>query len=88
MIAAEQETTITYDSEEKLVRIFSARPVDQGKLRRAGVTPYRSNSQGAFYIVPLSRLKWKVLPEGHVKRILPENHPFRGGKTHRKGIPE
>ena len=58
---AEQETTITYDSEEQLVRIFSARLGDQGKLRRAGVKPTRGSiSAGYFYTIPSSWLKWRV----------------------------
>lgn len=88
MLAAEQETTITYDNEDKLVRIFSARQADQGKLKRAGITPASMNSFGAFYTVPLAQFKWRVVPKGHLKKILPSDHPFRGGSRGRKGIPE
>src|SRR6185503_19116859 len=63
MIAAEQETTITYDSEEKLVRIFTARARDQSKLRRKGVSPVRGTlSRGFFYEIPLAALSWTVRP--------------------------
>ena len=76
MTEAEQETTMTWDSEQKRVRIFSARPRDQGILSRAGVKPSKgTKSQGFFYDVPLARFRWGVRRVG-AKRVLPANHPF------------
>jgi len=93
MIAAEQETTITYDNEQKLVRIFTARLGDQGKLRRAGVHPIRgSTARGFFYELPLNRLKWRVTPESHsnprVRNVNLSGLVKHRASLHRKGIPE
>ena len=61
MEKAEMETTITYDVEEKLVRIFSAIRRDQGKLKRAGVLPIHEDRWGGMsYDIPLNRFKWRV----------------------------
>ena len=61
MEKAEMETTITYDVEEKLVRIFSAIRRDQGKLKRAGILPIHEDRWGGMsYDVPLNRFKWRV----------------------------
>lgn len=61
----EQETTFTYDSGQKIVRIFSARPVDQRKIERAGFKPLASKGNvdtGLFYEVPLARFTWRIKP--------------------------
>ena len=61
MELAERETTITYDMEEQVVRIFSAIRRDQTKLNKAGIRPYLGTAdRGLFYKVPMSRLKWRV----------------------------
>ena len=61
MEKAELETTITYDMDERVVRIFSAIRRDQGKLRRAGITPkYGTAARGYGYEVPIMRLKWRI----------------------------
>lgn len=74
----EQETTMTYDSGENLVRIYSARPSDQNKLKKAGVTPYRGTaSRGYFYLVPLAQFKWQIRSLTAKKRVLSSTHPFR-----------
>ena len=59
----EQETTITYDSGEGLVRIYTARPTDVARMRKAGVKAYDGNDFNGFrYKVPLARLFWKIRP--------------------------
>ena len=82
VIKAEMETTLTFDSEERLVRIFSARPGDQGKVRRAGIEPVRGSLKtGFFYELPLSRLSWRIKKAGIQKtRVLPSDHPFLRGQ--------
>ena len=61
MEKSEQETTITYDEEQKLVRIFSAIRRDQTKVEKMGFKPtYGSAARGFGYEVPMSRLKWRV----------------------------
>ena len=87
MLKAELETTMTYDSEEQLVRIFSARAADQGKLRRAGIEPSRGSVKtGFFYKLPLKRLSWRIRKtDGSAKRILAASHPFLQGKTPKTG---
>lgn len=61
MELGEQETTITYDKAESLVRVFSAIRRDQTKLQKAGLTPlYGSATRGYGYTVPLSRLRWRI----------------------------
>jgi hypothetical protein len=61
MEKCEQETTITYDEDQKLVRIFTAIRRDQGRLKRAGVLPVNEDRWGGMsYIVPLNRLRWRV----------------------------
>lgn len=67
---------MTWTSGEKLVRIYSRRPVDQRKLKKAGVKPSNGTKiQGYFYSLPLARLKWGVRGLGP-RRVLPKNHPF------------
>ena len=62
---AEQETTMTWDSDERLVRVFSARPADQRKLGRLGFKPHKgSEEQGFFYILPLDKFRWGVRRAG------------------------
>lgn len=61
MEKSELETTITYDMEQKLVRIFSAIKRDQSKLRKAGFHPkYGTAVRGFGYEVPLVRFKWRL----------------------------
>lgn len=61
MEKAELETTITYNMEERLVRLFSAIKRDQTKLRKAGFAPtYGTAARGYGYEVPLTRLKWRI----------------------------
>ena len=86
----ERETTITYDSGERVVRIYSSRPADQARLRRAKVEPYDGSPlQGFRYKVPLNRLSWRIkgIPTGP-KRILSENHPFLRANRTKNGTPE
>lgn len=68
MERAEMETTITYDMDERLVRLFSAIKRDQNKLAKAGFKPtYGTLARGLGYEVPLNRLKWRIT--SGVKRI-------------------
>ena len=61
MDKAEQETTLTYDMGERVVRVFSAIKRDQNRLEKAGVKPYRGTpGRGFFYRMPMSRLRWRV----------------------------
>lgn len=61
MEKGELETTITYDMEEKVARIFSAIRRDQNKLAKAGFKPtYGTATRGYGYKVPMSRLKWRI----------------------------
>jgi len=63
MELSEQETTMTWDSEQELVRIFSARRVDQGKLRKAGILPVKDTQpHGLFYEIPLAQFRWRIKP--------------------------
>ncbi len=79
----EQETTLTYDSGEKLVRIYSARPTDINKLRKAGVKPVRgTEAKGYFYILPLDRLGWRIRPP---KELRSRKGSFTVGNTTRGG---
>ena len=83
MLRAEEETTMTWDSEQQMVRIFSARRRDQGKLRRAGIEPVRGSLKtGLCYELPLNRLVWRVRQAGtRPKRVLASDHPFLRRKT-------
>lgn len=57
----EVETTITYDKEEQLVRLFSAWPRDQRKVEKAGFKPYEGTPEMGFcYKIPLSRFRWRI----------------------------
>ena len=70
MTPAETETTIVYDKEQQLARIFTAWLRDQRKLEKAGVRPVAGRGTpetGLFYEVPLARLFWKVRPVGQKK---------------------
>jgi hypothetical protein len=61
MEKCEQETTITYDLDERKVRLFTAVRRDQGRLKRAGVLPIREDAWGGMsYEVPLARFKWRI----------------------------
>ena len=86
----EQETTITYDSGEGLVRIYTSRPADIGRMRKAGIKPYDGNDFNGFrYKEPLNRLSWSIkpCPDGRTKRILAENHPFLRANRGRNATP-
>ena len=86
----ERETTITYDSGERLVRLYSSRPADIARLRRAGVKPVAgSDKQGYRYVLPLNRLSWRIRPvQTGPKRVLPENHPFLRAQRAKNGTSE
>ena len=59
----EQETTISYDSGEAVVRIYTCRPADVARMAKAGVKSYDGNDFNGFrYKVPLARLFWKIRP--------------------------
>ncbi len=61
MEKSEQETTITYDLDQQLVRIFSAIRRDQTKVEKMGFKPTYGNERGGFgYLLPVSRLRWRV----------------------------
>jgi hypothetical protein len=80
---SELETTMTWDSEQQIVRIFSARAVDQRKLAKARILPVKDvQPHGLFYEIPLSRLFWKVrpLPGSHPKRDMSKNFHRIGTK--------
>ena len=80
MIPDEQETTITYDMGEKLVRIFSAIRRDQTKIEKVGIKPtYGDPTRGLGYEIPLSRLKWRVT------NGLPSKRGFASKKLHTNG---
>lgn len=86
---SEQETTMTWDSDQKLVRIFSARRQDQTRLRKAGILPVKDTQpHGLFYELPLSRLKWRIAkpPDGRPKRVRVVSTAFLQSNRHRKGI--
>jgi hypothetical protein len=88
MEPSEQETTMTWDSEQKVVRIFSARRADQGKLKRAGILPVKEAESGNFYEVPLSRLRWRIttgLPSN--RGIHLRKSQYSATSEHRRGNP-
>lgn len=90
MERSEQETTITYDDEQKLVRIFSAIRRDQGRLKRAGVLPIREDAWGGMsYEVPLARLRWRIASTTPSRRgaggFKPRNVQSTGQTPARKG---
>lgn len=63
MLNSERETTITYDLEEQVVRVFTAIKRDQTRLEKAGIQPHAGDpTSGLFYRFPLSRLFWKARP--------------------------
>lgn len=85
MEKGELETTITYDKEEQVVRIFSAIRRDQGKLKRAGIQPLNGSTRRGFnYKVPLSRFKWRIASSIPSKRgnnlRKPSNTPLITGR--------
>lgn len=88
MIKAETETTITFDSEERLVRIFSARPPDQSKLRRAGIEPYKGTLKtGFFYKLPLNRFSWRIKrAESHPRPVSQRSLDNLRAKTSKVGV--
>ena len=80
MLETEQETTITYDKAEKIVRIFTAWPKDQHKLEKAGIKPTDGTPEkGLFYSISLSQFKWRVqlVPR---KRPISDMSHLHGGK--------
>lgn len=65
MLKAEQETTIRYDSQERIVHIFTVRPIDQRRLARLKIDPVRGSARkGLFYVVPLARFRWGLRRQG------------------------
>lgn len=76
MEKSEQETTITYDEDQKLVRLFTAIRRDQGRLKRAGVLPTGEDKWGGMsYEVPLTRFKWRIASGAPSKRGFAKGRP-------------
>lgn len=62
---AEQETTVRWDEDSKLVSIWSGSPVTWRKMARLGIRPTReTTTQGAptgkSYTLPLDLFRWGV----------------------------
>ena len=86
MHPSEQETTMTWDSEQQVVRIFSARGVDQRRLAKAGILPTKDTQpHGLFYEIPLSRLFWKIRP---LKVLVNRGSNIRNEATDTNSQPE
>jgi hypothetical protein len=78
MEKCEQETTITYDLEGQQAHIFSAIRRDQGRLKRAGILPISEDKWGGMsYIVPITRLKWRVTTGKPSRRGFAAGKPIR-----------
>ena len=65
---AEQETTIRWNEDDKVVHVWSASPVTWRKMARLGLPPVRGSvidghEAGRFYRVPLSRFRWGLKSE-------------------------
>jgi len=63
MTKSEQETTIRWDLEERMVHIWSAQETVWRKLARLGVAPVRETTRhgrpsGRFYVLPLAAFRW------------------------------
>ena len=78
MERSELETTITYDMDQQVARIFSAIRRDQTKIEKMGFKPvYGTAARGFGYEVPMSRLRWRVTTgvpskRGYATRTPPE----------------
>ncbi len=69
---AERETTVRWDDHRDVVSLFTASPVVNRKLRRAGYTPSRVSTvkgveSGWFYRIPYADLRWTA----RVRKIQP-----------------
>lgn len=85
----ERETTITYDNGERVCRIYTSRPADQARLRRAGVEPYDGNDYNGFrYKVPMTRLFWKIRPATSARtgKVPASLARWQRGKTTKVGV--
>ena len=73
---AEQETTLRWDEEEKVVHVWSASPVTWRRLARLGIRPVRETTTkgeptGKFYTLPLEQFRWGLKRQG-AGRPVPE----------------
>jgi hypothetical protein len=76
MELGEKETTITYDMQDKLVRIFTAVRRDQTRLSKAGIQPKYGNGRAGWnYQIPLSRFKWRISAANPIKREVDSMKP-------------
>ena len=80
---SERETVLRWDAHKDEVRVYTASPVVDRKIRRAGHVPTRESSRkgawsGSFYTIPYKSLRWGVRTPGPRKTgSLP---PGFGGK--------
>ena len=82
MERSEQETTITYDMEQQVARIFSAIRRDQTKVEKMGFNPtYGSEARGFGYEVPMSRLKWRITTGVKSRRGYASRTPSESPRT-------
>ena len=90
MLKNEQETTIRWDSAEKVVHIFTChRPVWR-RAERAGFKPIRVQTQnerkgGLFYEIPLANFRYGFRALNRPRRPAPKGafKPKTRGKTTR-----
>lgn len=79
---SELETTITYDMEQQVARIFSAIRRDQTKIEKMGFKPvYGTPARGFGYEVPMSRLRWRVTTGVPSKRGYATRTPSESPRT-------
>jgi hypothetical protein len=76
MLKAEKETTITWDSEEKIVRIFSCHRLLWRRAERRGFQPTRvqtlkGREVGRFYRIPLSCFRYGFRATDRPRRPAP-----------------
>jgi hypothetical protein len=91
MLKAEKETTITWDSQEKIVRIFSCHRPLWRRAERRGFQPTRVQTQngrevGRFYRIPLTCFRYGFRAMDRPRRPAPKGafKSKKRGKTSQK----
>ena len=91
MLKSQKETTIRWDSAEKVVHIFTCHRPVRRRVERAGFNPVRVQTRnerdaGVFYEIPLANFRYRFRDLNRPRRPAPKGafKPKPRGKTTRK----
>ena len=78
---SERETILRWDAHKDVVHVYTASPVVDRKIKKAGHQPTRDQTRkgawsGSFYVIPYKSLRWGVRTPG-VRKTGPSRGGFR-----------